>query len=158
MGTPELDEIDHAILHALQENARDNTNAAISRHVSVSASTVGKRIDRLEEQGVIKGHRSEIDYEAAGFPLQVLFICTTSIADRESLIKQTLGLEGVVNVRELMTGKNNVHILVVGAENDDITEIAHALDNMGYDVNDEILLRDEYNQPSVRFENLSFDE
>lgn len=158
MSTPELDEIDHAILYALQKNARDNTNAAISDRVSVSASTVGKRITRLEEQGVIRGHRSEIDYEEAGFPLQVLFVCTTSIADRESLIKQTLGLEGVVNVRELMTGNDNVHILVVGGANEDITEIAHTLDNMGYEVNDEILLRDEYNQPSVRFENLSLDE
>lgn len=157
MGRPELDEIDHVILHALQEDARNNTNAAISERVSVSSSTVGKRIDRLEDLGIIKGHRTEIDYEAAGFPLQVLFICSASIAERESLIKQTLDLPGVINVRELMTGERNVHIQVVGASNDDITEIARTLDNLGYEVNDEILQRSEYTQPSVRFENSSFD-
>lgn len=157
MSSRELDEIDHVILNALQEDARNNTNAAISERVSVSASTVGKRIARLEEQGIIKSHRSEIDYETAGFPLQVLFICTASITDRESLIKQTLDLEGVINVRELMTGERNVHILVVGASNDDITAIAHELDNMGYEVNDEILQRAEYTRPSVRFENTSVD-
>lgn len=146
-----LDEIDRRILHALQEDARHNTNAAISEQVSVSASTVGKRIRRMEEQGIIKGYQSVIDYEEAGFPIEVLFICTVSIADRESLIEDTLGLKGVVNVRELMTGRDNVHIRVVGASNSDITHIAHELDEMGYNVKDEILMRAEYNQPSVLF-------
>jgi DNA-binding Lrp family transcriptional regulator len=157
MRDSKLDEVDQAILHALQEDARYNTNAAISDRVSVSASTVGKRIAKLEDQGIIKGHRSEIDYEAAGFPLQVLFICTVKIADRESLVKQTLGLNGVINVRELMTGQENVHIEVVGATNDDITHIAYELDDMGYTVTDEILMRAEYTQPSIQFENSSFD-
>jgi len=152
MSSPRLDEIDRAILHALQEDARNNTNAAISERVSVSASTVGKRIARMEEVGVITGHRSEIDYELAGFPLHVLFICTAGIADREDLILETLDLEGVINVRELMTGQENVHIQAVGTSNDDITEIAQTLDTMGYTVTDEILLRAEYDRPSVHFD------
>lgn len=157
MTKPTLDEIDRAILHALQEDARHNTNAAISERVSVSASTVGKRISQLEDQGIIKAHRSEIDYEKAGFPLHVLFICTAKITHREDLIKQTLDLDGVINVRELMTGTDNVHIQVVGASNDDITHTARTLDNMGYTVTDEILLRAEYNRPSIHFEQVPFD-
>jgi DNA-binding Lrp family transcriptional regulator len=132
MGSPTLDEIDRAILYALQEDARQNTNAAISERVSVSASTVGKRISQLEDNGIITGYQPTIDYEEAGFPIQVLFICTAAIAEREALIKNTLGLDGVINVRELMTGKRNVHILVIGSSNDDVTRIAHELDNMGY--------------------------
>ena len=151
MGSPRLDEIDHAILHALQEDARNNTNAAISERVSVSASTVGKRISRMEDEGIINGYQPIIDYEEAGFPIQVLFICTAAIAQREALIEETLGLGGVVNVRELMTGERNVHILVIGSSNDDITRIAHELDTMGYQITDEILLRGEYDQPSVHF-------
>lgn len=152
MSGPGLDEIDRAILHALQEDARQNTNAAISERVSVSASTVGKRIARMEDQGVIRTYNPEIDYEEAGFPLHVLFICTAGIAEREGLIKETLGITGVINVRELMTGQENVHIQVIGSSSDDITRIAHELDNMGYSVTDEILLRAEYNQPSVHFD------
>jgi len=154
MGRPNLDEIDRAILHALQEDARRNTNAAISERVSVSASTVGKRISRMEDEGVVRGYQPTIDYEEAGFPIQVLFICTATIAEREALIEQTLGLEGVINVRELMTGERNVHILVVGSLNEDITRLAHELDNIGYRVTDEILMRDEYNQPSVHFDSV----
>lgn len=158
MSKPDLDAIDRAILHALQEDARHNTNAAISERVEVSASTVGKRIARLEAQGIIRGYRPELDYERAGFPLQVLFVCTAGIAEREALIDETLGIDGVVNVRELMTGQKNVHIQVVGTTNDDITRIAHALDEMGYTVTDEILMRDEYTQPSVHFEATTPDE
>lgn len=155
MGSPRLDEIDHAILHALQEDARNNTNAAISERVSVSASTVGKRISRLEDEGIINGYQPIIDYEEAGFPIQVLFICTAPIAQREALIDETLGLGGVVNVRELMTGESNVHILVIGSSNDDITRIAHELDTIGYQVTDEILMRGEYDQPAVHFDTAS---
>lgn len=152
MKAPGLDEIDRIIIRALQEDARKNTNAEISDRVSVSASTVGKRISRLEDSGVIKGYHPDLDYEQAGFPLHVLFICTAPIAERENLIKETLGMDGVLNVRELMTGEENVHIQVIGASNDDITRIAHRLDKMGYSVSNEILMRNEYNQPSVHFE------
>lgn len=157
MGGIELDEIDRAILHALQEDARENTNSAISERVSVSASTVSKRISRLEDAGIIKSYRSEIDYELAGFPLQVLFICTVRITEREKLIQETLDLEGVLDVRELMTGERNVHVRVIGTSNDDITRIAHELDTMGYRVTDEILMRDEYYRPSAHFESVPFD-
>lgn len=158
MGNSTLDEVDRAILRALQEDARQNTNAAISEHVSVSASTVGKRISRMEDAGIVRGYQPDIDYEEAGFPIQVLFICTAAIAEREALIQETLDLDGVINVRELMTGERNVHILVIGSSNDDITRIAHELDNMGYTVNDEILMRDEYNQPSVHFGSVTPDK
>lgn len=56
----------------------------------------------------------DIDYEQAGFSLHVLFICTAPITERENLIKETLGMEGVLNVRELMTGEENVHIRLSG--------------------------------------------
>lgn len=152
-----LDEIDHSILHALQQDARHCTNAEIGERAGVSASTVGKRISQLEAEGVIEGYRPEIDYELAGFPLQVLFVCTASIAEREALVEKTLGIDGVVNVREMMTGERNVHILVVGSSNDDITQLARTIDEMGYTVNDELLVRDEYDQPSVQFESATPD-
>jgi|AntRauTorcE11898_2_1112593.scaffolds.fasta_scaffold14106_2 DNA-binding Lrp family transcriptional regulator len=147
-----IDDIDRAILYELQTDARHNTNAAISDRVGVSASTVGKRITRLEDCGIIDGYHPEIDYEEAGFPLHVLFICTVSITDRAELIDETLEIDGVLDIRELMRGRENVHIRAIGSENDDITKIAQTLDNLGYSVTDEILLREEYNQPAARFD------
>lgn len=154
MADDPLDEVDKAILYELQVDARHNSNAAIAESVGVSASTVGKRLARLEDRGIVNGYQPQIDYERAGFPIHVLFICTASITDREPLIEEALKLDAVVNVREIMTGERNVHIEVVGRENDDITRVAHDIDDIGFTVNDEVLLRAEYSRPSVVFGNV----
>ncbi|MDJ1431013.1 Lrp/AsnC family transcriptional regulator [Halostagnicola sp. A-GB9-2] len=154
----DLDDIDREILYALQQDARNNSNADISEQVGVSPSTVGKRITRLEERGVILGYRPKIDYELAGLPLEVLFICTVPIAERESLVESAHKIDGVVNVREMMTGRKNVHIRVVGASNDEITRIATTIDNRGYDITDEILLRSERDSPASVFLESTLDE
>ena len=151
MADSRLDEIDRIILRALQEDARGNTNAAISDRVSVSPSTVSKRITRLENNGIIRGYRTDIDYEQAGYPIHVLFICTASITEREALIQNSLDIDGVLDIRELMTGEENVHVRVLGTSNDDITRIARRLVEIGYTVHDEILMKNEYRQSSVHF-------
>lgn len=147
-----MDEVDREILTALQENPRDCTNAAIGDRTGVSPSTVSKRITKLEEQGVIDGYHSTIDYELAGYPVRVLLICSTPITERESLVEQAQDIEGVINIRELMTGRRNVHIEVVGTSNEEVMHIAHELDELGYTINDESLVRNEYHQPCVRFD------
>lgn len=151
MDEAPLDDLDRAILYELQRDARNNTNTEIADRVDVSPSTVGKRITRLEEEGIIKGYRPEIDYEQAGFPLHVVFVCTTSITDRESLIEEALGVDTVVNVQEMMTGERNVLIEVVARTNADVTKAARRIDDLGFTVTDEILKRAEYPQPSVVF-------
>ena len=151
MNEEPLDDLDHAILYELQRDARNNTNADIAEAVDVSPSTVGKRISRLEDDGVIKGYRPEIDYERAGFPLHVVFVCTTSITDREALIEEALAVDTVVNVQEMMTGERNVLIEVVARTNEAVTEAGRSIDDLGFTVTDEILKRAEYPQPSVVF-------
>lgn len=151
MSDPVIDDVDRAILDLIQGDARHATNARISEHTSVSASTVSKRIAGLEERGVIRGYRTVLDYERAGFPLQVLFVCTAPVVDRERLVEETLSVDGVLSVRELMTGEENVHVRVIGTSNDDITRIARHLDGMGYAITDEILMRDEYHRASLPF-------
>lgn len=151
MTAEDLDDVDRAILFQLQRNARHNSNAEIAERTGVSASTVGKRIARLEERGIIEGYHPEINYELAGYPLHVMFICSAPITERESLIEQARGIETVVNIQELMTGQRNVLIEVVGRTNDDITNAAQRIDGFGFTVTDEILKRAEYPQPSIVF-------
>lgn len=147
-----LDEVDREILFMLQEDARNHSNADISKAVGVSASTVGKRIKELENNGIIQGYYPIIDYDQAEIPLRVLFICTTSITDRANHIEEALDLRGVVNVRELMTGERNVLIEVVGRANEDITRLATAIDDLGIRINEEILVKNEYPRPASVFE------
>lgn len=138
-----VDDVDLAILKALQDDARNNTNAAISEALGIAPSTVGKRIRRLEATGVIRDYVPVLAYDLTGFPLEMLFVCTAPIADRPDLAEAALALDGVVEVRELMTGEGNLHVRTVVASVDDVTGVAAALDDLGVRVVDEILVRSE---------------
>ena len=69
MGTEELDPIDHHIIELLSQNAR-RTMADIGEQVSLSASAVTRRIERLERAGVIAGYTVVVDHRKAGRPIQ----------------------------------------------------------------------------------------
>jgi Lrp/AsnC family transcriptional regulator, leucine-responsive regulatory protein len=64
-----IDATDRDILELLQEDAR-RTVADIAGHVSLSATAVRRRIDRLEQAGVILGYSARIDYAKLGWALE----------------------------------------------------------------------------------------
>ena len=66
MPDKSLDEIDTALLDALQADGRA-TVIQLSRHVRMSASAVTERLRRLEETGVITGYRAEVDPAMLGY-------------------------------------------------------------------------------------------
>lgn len=63
-----LDSTDWALLAELQRNARASI-AELARAVSMSASAVTERVRRLEQTGVVRGYRAELDLGAAGYPV-----------------------------------------------------------------------------------------
>ena len=151
MASNALDDIDRGILYALQREARGSTTTELGHRFDVSASTVSNRIDRLEADGIITGYRATVDYERAGFPMNVLMVCTAPIGERGDIARRVLDIPGVVNVRELMVGEDNVHVEVVGKSNDDLTRVATALPEFGLVVRDEILIRNQYFRPLKQF-------
>jgi Lrp/AsnC family transcriptional regulator, leucine-responsive regulatory protein len=69
MSGVELDATDHHIIELLSQNAR-RTMADIGEKVSLSASAVTRRIERLERSGVIAGYTLVVDHRKAGRPIQ----------------------------------------------------------------------------------------
>jgi Lrp/AsnC family leucine-responsive transcriptional regulator len=69
MSSVELDPIDHQIIELLSQNAR-RTMSDIGGKVSLSASAVTRRIERLERSGVIAGYTVVVDHRKAGRPIQ----------------------------------------------------------------------------------------
>ncbi|MDS0258433.1 Lrp/AsnC family transcriptional regulator [Haloarcula sp. S1CR25-12] len=126
--TDQLDDLDREILHILQVDARRRTDTDIGKELNVSGTTVANRLDALEEGGIIRGYHPEIDYEMAGYPLVVLFICTAPIADRERHAQRSLDVRGVVNVKQLLSGEQNLHIQAVAESTTRIEEISEQLD------------------------------
>jgi DNA-binding Lrp family transcriptional regulator len=140
----ELDALDRHIIYRLQHDARNTSASTIAEEMDVAASTVRNRINRLEENGVINGYYLDVDYERTGFQLHTLIVCNADIPDREELSRQALEIEGVVAVREVMTGSENVHVEVVGRDGDDLSRIGQELDALGLEVVDEDIIRNEY--------------
>ena len=139
-----LDEVDRTILHRLLADARGNTATDIAEDVRVSAQTVRNRIERLEEAGIIRGYHAQVDFERAGGYLRNLFMCTTATTDRDRLAKQVLQVPGVVNVREIMTGRTDLRITAVGRDTDELIRIADAITELGITIEEEDLVRREH--------------
>ncbi|QCC47755.1 Lrp/AsnC family transcriptional regulator [Halobellus limi] len=152
MSDREIDGVDKAILHALQEDARNVSSGDIAERAGTSDSTVRKRIRRLEDDGIIKGYSAEVDYQASGYPLRMLLFCTASIPERGELVEDILEIDGVVSVQELVTGERNLLVTVVGHTDDDITPVAQELLEMGLTVADEVLVRSHETKPFGAFD------
>ncbi|QUO48850.1 MULTISPECIES: Lrp/AsnC family transcriptional regulator [Halorubrum] len=152
MGNGAIDDVDRAILYALQEDARNTSSGDVAERTGTSDSTVRKRIQRLESEGVIKGYSASVDYQRSGYPLRMLLYCTASIPERGELIPDILDIDGVVSVQELVTGEQNLLVTVVGESDDDITPVAQALLDMGVTVADEVLVRTHKTTPFGEFD------
>lgn len=152
MAPDSLDAIDRGILHLLQRDARNHSAADIAAEVGVTANTVRNRIQRLEEREIVTGYVPRIDYEQAEYQLEVDVICTASINERAELACAALDVDGVVHVRERMTGRRNVIATAIAAESDDLTAIAGALDDAGLAVEGEELVKNDYEEPFDHFD------
>lgn len=146
-----LDEIDRRIIYELMRNARDTSAPTIAEAVNVSPGTIRNRIDQLEEHGIIRSYTAEIDFERADDRLTNLYICSVPISERKSLSREAQSIPGVINVRELMTGRENLHVVAVGEDTESLRRIARALSGLGIEVTDETLLEAERHVPYARF-------
>ena len=70
-----LDRRDVAILEALQDEAR-STFTEIGKRVGLAPSSVHERVRKLEQAGVIKGYRAELDPASLGLFVTALVSVT----------------------------------------------------------------------------------
>lgn len=151
MPDDDLDELDREIVYRLQTDARHTSSGDIGRALDVSPSTVRKRITRLEDRGVVRGYHADVDFEVSGYQLLTLIVCTAPIPEREELAAAATDVSGVVEVQEIMSGKENVLVRAIGRDSDDLTRIGEELDELGLEVSDEDLIRNTYRQPFAPF-------
>ncbi|HOX24284.1 MAG TPA: Lrp/AsnC family transcriptional regulator [Candidatus Krumholzibacteria bacterium] len=119
-----MDRIDLHLLQALQANAR-TTNADLARGSDLAPSTTLDRVRRLEDQGVIRGYRAQLDPRALGLGVQALVMInlghhqTMSIEDFEA---QILAVPQVVACHHL-TGRYDYLLHVVARDIDHLREL-----------------------------------
>lgn len=147
----ELDEVDRGILHLLQNDARRITSDEMAERVGVSASTVRNRITNLEDAGIIQGYYPDIDYDRAGYPLHVLFLCSATPADRDRVADQALSVSGVIGVDELIDGDANVFVEAIATDPDATADIYDELAGLGLTITRTLVYREQYVQPFDQF-------
>ncbi|MFP9058913.1 AsnC family transcriptional regulator [Natrialbaceae archaeon A-chndr2] len=141
-----LDEVNKRIIHALMHDARSTSAPMIADEVGVSPATIRNRIGQLEDAGVIEGYHANVDFERGDGRLRNLYLCNAPVEDRERLAHKVRLVPGVINVRELMTGRRNLHVLAVGTDTGDLRRIAREIAALGIDIEDEDLLQAEHYQ------------
>lgn len=149
--TYRLDEIDRRIIFELMRDARNTSAPTIADAVNVSPGTIRNRIHQLEDHGIIRGYTAGIDFEQAEGHLTNLYVCNAPISERKSLAREASVVPGVINVRELMTGRRNLHIVAVGENTEALRRITRALSQLGIEIEDETLVEAETHSPYSSF-------
>lgn len=101
-----MDAIDRRILRALHREAR-LTNAELSEQVGLSPSPCWTRVRKLEQAGVIRGYRAELDQAALGMPDTVIIEVMTEKHDEAQLTGFEQAIAAMPEVIEawLVTGE-----------------------------------------------------
>lgn len=84
MADTELDRTDLRILEVLQQDGRI-TNAELADRISLSASACLRRVQRLEQSGVISGYGARVEPRAVGLGLQAFVRVQLQRHDAESI-------------------------------------------------------------------------
>jgi Lrp/AsnC family leucine-responsive transcriptional regulator len=71
-----IDDVDRAILDALQHNAR-TSNAEMARSIGMAPSAIFQRVRKLEENGFIQGYTTRLNAKALGFGLVAFIMVQT---------------------------------------------------------------------------------
>lgn len=104
-----IDPVDRAILDHLSQNARA-TFGDIGRIIGLSAPAVKRRIDRLEERGVILGYRVVVDHAQLDRPLEA-FTELSFTGDARVASIASIG-DGIPEVEAVFTLAGNPDALV----------------------------------------------
>lgn len=83
-----LDPISWKLLKELQENARMSFRE-LGLRVGLSAPAVIERVRRMEDAGIVRGYRAEIDLEKVGRPIMA-FIRISTPREKSGLVSKQL--------------------------------------------------------------------
>lgn len=101
--------LDRRILRALQEDAR-RSNRQLARELDVAATTVGNHLADLEERGIVRGYRADLDYRKLGLGL----VAVTRIKARgealPAIVKSLTEHPSLTHVYEI-TGEFDVMVI-----------------------------------------------
>ncbi|MEK7437967.1 MAG: Lrp/AsnC family transcriptional regulator [Pseudomonadota bacterium] len=119
-----LDKTDRKILAILQNDGRI-TNAELAKRIGLSPSACLRRVQRIEESGVISAYVALVQQEAVGRPSSIFVEVTLKSQSEESLRAFERAVVTCPDIMEcyLMSGDADYLIRVVAADTQDYERI-----------------------------------
>ncbi|NYI04529.1 Lrp/AsnC family transcriptional regulator [Allostreptomyces psammosilenae] len=132
VGTPDLDAVDLGILRELARDARISV-AELGRRVSLSRPAVAERVRRLEEGGVIRGYRADLDLARLGLGLQARVALRPRYRSRRDArrLRERLLTIGHVLSCVHVTGENCYELTVAVRDARHLEEVVEELTALG---------------------------
>lgn len=126
-----MDKIDRNILQAVQEDGRQ-TLAQLAERCASSASSVARRLKRMEEQGVITGYAATVSPKGLGFKQDIFVEVTLKGQDGASMAAFE---QAVAQVRQvlscwLMSGEFDYLVRVVARDASDYEQLHRRLSQL----------------------------
>ncbi len=102
----EIDETDRQVIDALVENGRAS-DREIAAETGIVVNRVADRREALEEQGIIAGYSTQIDYDALGYDVTAIFQLAVDGDGLESVVERLGGRSDLQAVYEV-TGDHDI--------------------------------------------------
>ncbi len=106
-----LDSLNRKILQYLQQNARQS-NAEIGRKVGVSSPAISERIKKMEDAGIIVGHKTIVSPFEIGYQLKAIITLRAFMGKLKPFLQKVKTLDEVLNCYRI-TGNENIVLEVV---------------------------------------------
>ena len=116
-----MDAIDQTIVALLRRDAR-RSYQDIGRHVHLSAPAVKRRVDRLEEAGVILGYTAIVDPAAFGWHSSAFVDIYCEGKMPGEAIKQAVESEAGVVAAHTVAGEASAHLHVMAHDTKDLEQ------------------------------------
>ena len=98
-----MDATDRAIIHELTRDGR-LANVELAERIALSPSACLRRVRALEEAGVIRGYRAEIDPAAVGRAFEITVLVELAVKDRatvEEFERRIAAMQSVLECRRM---------------------------------------------------------
>ncbi|WP_324755911.1 HTH-type transcriptional regulator Lrp [Haloarcula montana] len=105
-----VDEIDRAVVNALLEDGRASARD-VATETGVAATTVSRRMDELESDGVIEKYTARVDYGALGYDVTAVFQLSV---DGDGLVEVTESMRDQHNLLAVYEVTGSHDIVAVG--------------------------------------------
>src|SRR5258708_11304675 len=108
-----LDEIGRKLLSILQKDARTSF-AELGRRIGLSPAATAERMRRLEEAGIVRGYRVDLDREALGFSVLAIVRLSCDGSKYRPFLKAVKTLDHIAECHHVAGGDAFILQVVAG--------------------------------------------